>query len=127
MSTIYMQASVTHRDPNIGLNESILQRPREQVVRTVLDTAGGLVTATTGAAQDIPMGTVTVPGLAIFENLSTTNYVDIGYTVSAVFRPFAHIPPGRYSEVWLDPAHTWQMQAVGADVKMNYKIFQAET
>ena len=127
MSTLIISGSCRHVDPAIGLDENILSRPNERIERTILGEASGIlyqvgiVTPTS-----IPMGTVTTPGEAWFMNYSTTDKIQIGYTISAVFRPFVEIPPLRWNRLSLHAPHTFEALAIGSAVDLGYAIFQQE-
>ena len=45
----------------------------------------------------LDLGSVVTPGWAVFVNLDTTNYVEVGTDVGGVFHPFLKLKPGQAS------------------------------
>jgi hypothetical protein len=68
---------------------------------------------------------VTSLGWARFENLDSTNYVEIGLVVSATFYPFLKLLPGEYQFARLSASIAPYARANTASVQLDYEIFQA--
>lgn len=127
MSTLLINALVRHVDPALGLDDVYLQRPNERITRTMAAIAAGtLFNVSNVTPYDLPMASVVTPGFAVFHNQSLTDKVQVGYTISAVFRPFIELPPKMWTPTWLHAPHTWQAFSPGSPVNLKYAIFEQE-
>ena len=93
-------------------------------VATSPNVAAGVPTIGFAAHEALIMQDVAAAGWARFENLDTTNYVEIGTDVAAAFVPFLKISPGEYQFVKL-ATNAPYAKANTAAVKLDYEIFQA--
>ena len=50
--------------------------------------------ATTAGGQLLDLGDIATPGFAVFSNLDSTNFVEIGIVVTGTFHPFLKLKPG---------------------------------
>lgn len=95
--------------------------------QTAQGAVSGLNTVTTSAVA-VPLASVTAMGKAMFHNCDTTNYVQLGITVSATFYPIMNIQPDEWIWVRLDPAlisgNVLQWKAHTASCEVEYIIFQ---
>lgn len=98
------------------------------------DTVDFVATAPTVASGCASIGTtqealvlqdVSSLGWARFENLDTTNYVEIGVVVSATFYPFIKLLAGEFVFTRLGTAVVPYARANTAAVQLDYEIFQA--
>lgn len=64
-------------------------------------------------------------GWARFENLDTTNYVEVGIVVSSTFYPVLKLLPGEYTFTRLSSGIAPYAKANAAAVQLDYEIFQA--
>lgn len=84
-------------------------------------TSGSVSIGTTHEA--LVMQDVSTAGLARFENLDTTNYVEIGVLVSSTFYPFLKLKAGEFQFVRLGTSAPYA-KANTAAVRLDYEIFQ---
>jgi hypothetical protein len=83
-----------------------------------------LATQTIGtSAEAINLGDVGTPGVALFHNLSATNYVEIGHDVSAAFESDIKLKAGEWALVRLAQAAP-QARANTAPVNLEYLIIE---
>jgi hypothetical protein len=52
-------------------------------------------TISNAAHSALDLGSVVTPGWAVFANLDTTNYVEVGIDVGGAFHPFLKLKPGQ--------------------------------
>lgn len=89
-------------------------------------TAAGTPTISTAAGGEaLVLQDVASLGWARFENLSTTNYVEVGIVVSATFYPFLKLLAGEYAFMRLPTGIAPYARANTGDVQLDYEIFQA--
>lgn len=82
--------------------------------------------ASIGTTQEaLVLQDVSSLGWARFENLDTTNYVEIGVVVSATFYPFIKLLAGEFVFTRLETAVVPYARANTAAVQLDYEIFQA--
>ena len=86
--------------------------------------AAGIASIAFAAHSAIPMAGVGTRGFALFRNLDTTNYVDVGVDVAAAFYPFARLLPGECAVVRLGTLAPYA-KANTAAVRLQYDIFDA--
>lgn len=110
-------------DSETGAQQVFLQKPSLEVTRTNTLAAGGGALVTTTAAA-IPLGGVSSPGWATFENLDGTNYVSIGWDEAGTFREAFRLGPRESTPVPLSPLRTWQWKANGDVCQVLYTITQ---
>ena len=72
--------------------------------------------------EALGLGDVTTPGIAVFENLDDTNYVEIGSYVGGTFYPFLKLKPG---EKWIGRLAITAPYAKAntAAVELDYRIY----
>jgi hypothetical protein len=89
-------------------------------------TASGTASiATSSGGEALVLQDVSSLGWARFENLDTTNYVEVGVVVSATFYPFLKLLAGEYSFMRLSSGIAPYARANTAAVQLDYEIFQA--
>lgn len=71
------------------------------------------------AYEALDVGDVTTPGSCLFQNLDSTNFVEIGREIAAAFQAFAKIEPGEFAGP-IKPASgvTWYVKADTAAVAL---------
>ena len=69
----------------------------------------------------LKLGDLVTPGIAVFQNLDDTNFLEIGLDVAAVFVPFAKIKPGEQFFIRLSTSAPFAL-ADTADVELFYII-----
>jgi len=72
--------------------------------------------------EALDLGDVTVPGIAIFENLDDTNYVEIGSKPAATFYPLVKVKPGEKYILRLGVTAPFA-KADTAAVELDYRIY----
>ncbi|TXH10002.1 MAG: hypothetical protein E6R03_15985 [Hyphomicrobiaceae bacterium] len=85
--------------------------------------AAGIASIGTAAHEALPMGDVGTAGWAWFENLDSTNYVQIGTDNGGAFIPFLKLMPGEPQLVRLGTNAPYA-KANTAAVKLDYEIFE---
>lgn len=92
-------------------------------VATAPAMAGGVATIGFAAHEAIVMQDVAAAGWARFENLDSTNFVQIGIDVSAAFHPFVKLKAGEFCILRLGTNAPYA-KADTAAVQLDYEIFQ---
>lgn len=72
--------------------------------------------------EALDLGDVTTPGLAIFENLDDTNYVEVGSYVGGTFYPFMKLKPGEKFICRLGVLAPYA-KANTAAIELDYRIY----
>ena len=86
--------------------------------------AAGIASIGFAAHEAIPMQDVATLGFAVFRNLDTTNYVEVGVDVGAAFYPFLLLKPGESALLRMGTAAPYA-KANTAAVRLQYDIFDA--
>lgn len=86
--------------------------------------AAGIASIGFAAHEPIPLQDVATRGFALFRNIETANYVDVGVEVGGTFYPFARLQPGECAVLRLGTAAPYA-QANTAAVRLQYDIFDA--
>lgn len=112
----------------LGVRKGYLNAMRNQGRAFTLNAASpakaaGIASIGHSAHEAIPMGDVSTAGWAWFENLDTTNYVEIGIDVSSAFHAFLKLKPGEFALVRL-ATNAPYAKANTAAVKLDYEIFE---
>jgi hypothetical protein len=119
-------------DVSLAIVLSYSKNGREFILRnatTAFDATGdglasGVITATEAAAVAVPLGSVASPGLAVFQNLDDTNFIELGYD-STGFVAAMQIPAGGVAIVYLDGLLAAPyVQADTADALLSYTIIE---
>jgi len=92
-------------------------------VATAPTRAAGVASIGFAAHEAIVMGDVSTAGWARFENLDSTNYVQIGIDVGAVFYPFVKLKATEFCFLRLGTNAPYA-KANTAAVQLDYEIFQ---
>lgn len=74
------------------------------------------------AHEAVAVGDVSTLGWAFFQNLDTTNYVELGVDVAATFYPLARLNAGESCVLRLAQGITLYAKANTAAVRLNYAI-----
>ena len=77
---------------------------------------------------DEPISTgdlATTQGVAWFQNLDETNYVEIGPESAGVLQPFMRLPAGDIASVTLSPGVQLRAKANAAPVRLLVKVYDA--
>ena len=72
----------------------------------------------------ISQGDVSTPGMVIFQNLDSTNYVEIGPESGGSLVPFIRLNAGEFALLWLTPSVTLRAQANTASVKLMMRLME---
>ena len=80
---------------------------------------------TTAAGTALTLGAVTVPGYAMFRNLDSTNYVEVGDTSAGVFVPSLRIDAGKYNGPVRLAMTAPKARANAAAVDLDYTILDS--
>lgn len=81
--------------------------------------------ATTSAGVALDLGSVSNSGWALFENLDSTNYVEVGVQVSGTFYPFLRLLAGERAVCRVSQAATLYARANTSAVKLDFTIMEA--
>lgn len=74
----------------------------------------------------LDLGSVVNPGFAMFANLDSTNYVEVGIDIGAVFYPFLRLGPGeKHGPMKLTPGLVPYAKANTAAVSLFYIIYNS--
>lgn len=73
--------------------------------------------------EDLAIGDLATLGYAMFRNLDTTNYVQIGMSDAGTMKTFARLKPGEPAAIRLEPGITVRAKANTASCKVQVKIF----
>ena len=77
-----------------------------------------------GTAQEaLELGDVVTPGFAVFSNLDSTNFVEIGIDVAATFHSFGKLKPGEQATIRLSTLAPFA-RADTAPVDLFYIIYE---
>ena len=72
----------------------------------------------------VSLGGVVTPGIAVFSNLDTVNYIELGIQVSGTFYPFLKLQAGQQSGPMFMGTSGIYGRANTGDVKMLYIIYE---
>jgi hypothetical protein len=75
--------------------------------------------------EAIVLGDVTTPGRISAQNLSATNYVELGVVVTGTFHPFVYVAPGATEEFQLPPTAVPYARANTNPVELDYELLSA--
>lgn len=98
----------------------LLQKSNLQITQIGEGMSSGIQNIGT-SAEAINIGDVATEGIAVFENLDATNFVEIGWDATG-FQSAFKLLPGQFAIVPLNPSRTWQAQANTAAVEL-YSAF----
>lgn len=108
------------------LNRAYSRNDTATFVSSAPPVASGAPTIGTGSGGEaLVLQDVSSLGWARFQNLDSTNYVEIGIVVSATFYPVITLLAGEYTFVRLSPGIAPYARANTASVQLDYEIFQA--
>jgi hypothetical protein len=74
------------------------------------------------AHSALDLGSVVTPGFAVFQNLDSTNYIEVGIDVTGAFYPFLKLKAGEQGIVRLGISAPYA-KANGAAVSLFYVIY----
>ena len=117
--TIAAQVTLTH---TTGLSIPILPPQNLNFTQAGEGQAGGIQNIGT-SAENIGVGDVATEGYAVFKNLDSTNFVEIGWD-STGFQSAFKLLAGMVAVVPLNPSRTWQAKADTAAVELFYSILE---
>jgi hypothetical protein len=95
------------------------------VATSPLTASGTVSIATTSAGEALVLQDVASLGWARFENMDTTNYIEVGVQVAGTFYPFLKLLAGEYSFVRLSSAIAPYARANTAAAQLDYEILQS--
>ena len=91
---LLINSSMTLTDPTTGVNQTFPAKPgiAQNTPRTVNNSSGVMTVPITSGGTAIPLGTLSVNGYALFQNLDNTNTINIlnqvgGSVVIAIMKP----------------------------------------
>lgn len=77
------------------------------------------------SAEDLAIGDVSTEGILIMLNLDSTNFIEVGKTVSAAFEEVAKLGPGDPLVMRVADGVTIRVQADTAACKVQYLLLEA--
>lgn len=121
-NTITLSASVVLKRPN-SISLTLMQKSSLSVTQSGEGLTTGIQNVGT-SAENIEIGDVGTEGIAMFENLDATNYIEIGWDATG-FQSAFKLLAGQFAIVPLNPSRTWQARANTAAVELYYAICEA--
>ncbi|GIW60117.1 MAG: hypothetical protein KatS3mg087_1183 [Patescibacteria group bacterium] len=73
--------------------------------------------------EQIVLTDLGTPGIGLFKNLDTVNFVELGLVVAGTFYPLIKIKPGEYAFFRLSPSVALYAKANTAEVAIQAKVF----
>lgn len=118
--TLAAQLTLTH---STGLTIPVLPPQNLTFTQSGEGEAGGIQNIGT-SAENLNVGDVATEGFAVFKNLDSTNFVEIGWDATG-FQSAFKLLAGMLAIVPLNPSRTWQAKADTAAVELFYRVLEA--
>lgn len=117
-----ISATGTLSEPILSVSIAPGSQTIDQTNRRKISTVQNIPTTAAGTA--LTLGAVTSPAWALFKNLDSTNYVEIGIQSGGAFYATVRVDPGKYCGP-LRLAGTPYARANAAAVDLDYTILDA--
>jgi hypothetical protein len=117
-----LQLTLNVANPSTGTGYTDSIRINQQYSQNAQGANAEVVSVPT-TATSFSFANLTTYGWGYFQNLDTTNFVQLGLDVSGTFTPFCKLKPGEVALFRLNPGMAFQMQADTAAVFVNYVVW----